>query len=205
MKKIFPIIIATATALTVLAGYYLQEKFTPLVGLLINWGIILVGMTGIIGIGYLINLHGSRVVNRQKGKGYSLILLIAFLWTFGTGLVLNPKDVFFRDWVLNIQTPVETSLLAVIAIVLLSSSLYLIRTRGWTPMSISFIVGTLIALFTHLGILRSSPDSRLGMWLVFIHQLPLAGLRGILIGMALGGLIVGLRVLLTLDRPYDGQ
>lgn len=72
-------------------------------------------------------------------------------------------------------------------------------------MSIGFLVGALLALTSYIGILRITPGSLAEKWISFIQRLPLAGLRGIVIGMALGGLIVGLRVLLAAERPYDGK
>ena len=38
----------------------------------------------------------------------------------------------------------------------------------------------------------------------FLQRLPVAGARGILLGIALGSLTTGLRVLLAADRPYSG-
>ncbi len=205
MKKGLPVLIASFTGLTVLAGYYFQNKLAPLLGLMINWGILLAGLAGLMGVGYLIKMHGLRISSNQKGKGYSFLVLISFVFTLSMGLVLSPDHEFYRAWVLNIQTPIETSLLAIFAIILLTSSVYLIRTRGWTPMSIGFLVGALLALTSYIGILRITPGSLAEKWISFIQRLPLAGLRGIVIGMALGGLIVGLRVLLAAERPYDGK
>jgi hypothetical protein len=205
MKKILPIIIACGTGLTILAGYFFQDLLAPVVGLLINWGIMLVGLAGLIGISYLVRMHFYRLAHRQKGGLYSAIVLIAFLFTFIAGLVLTPRNAIFRDWVLNIQVPVETSLLAILSVTLLSGSLYLIRTRGWTPMSVGFLFGALVSLILILAVLQFQPGSMGEVWVLFLRRLPLAGLRGILIGMALGGLIVGLRVLLAVDRPYEGE
>lgn len=205
MKKILSILIASLTGLAVLAGYYFQEKLAPVLSLLMNWGILLIGTSLLIGVGYLVRMHVLRVQIRRKRSVYSIIVLIAFIVTLIAGLLLGTQSDAYRDWVLNIQIPVETSLLAIFAVILLSSGLYLVRTRGWTPMSIGFLLGALIALTFYLNIMRISPESEAWQWLSFIRRLPLAGLRGILIGMALGGLIVGLRVLLTIDRPYDGK
>lgn len=205
MKKILPAVIACATGLTVLAGYLFQDQLTPVLGLLINWGILLAGLAGLIGIGYLVMMHVGRITHRQKGGFSSAIVLITFIFTLGAGLILTPQSAVFRDWVLNIQIPVETSLLAILAVMLFYTSLYLIRTRGWTPMSIGFLVSALFSLTLNIGYVQFQAGSLGAEWVLFIRRLPLAGLRGILIGMALGGLIVGLRVLLALDRPYDGE
>jgi hypothetical protein len=205
MKKILPVIIACGTGLTILAGYFFQDRLAPILGLLINWGIILVGLASLIGIAYLVRMHIFRIAHRQKGGFYSVIVLLAFLFTFFAGLILSPQHAFYRDWVLNIQTPVEASLLAVLSVTLLYASLYLVRTRGWTPMSVGFLVGALVSLILNLAVFQFQQGSRGEVWALILRRLPLAGLRGILIGMALGGLIVGLRVLLAVDRPYEGE
>ncbi|MFY9366291.1 MAG: hypothetical protein WAP13_06430 [Brevefilum fermentans] len=203
MKRIIAILIASLTGLTVLAGYFFQAQLANLTGLLIEWGILLVGLAGVIGIGYLLKMHLVRVVRWQKGSLLSLIVLVAFLVTVGIGFFLPSESAFFRNWVLNIQIPVETSLLAILAVTMLFASLRIIRTRGWTLMSASFLISALISLILNLHYLNPANGTAGAEWLEFVRRLPLAGLRGILIGIALGGLIVGLRVLLGMDRPYE--
>jgi hypothetical protein len=205
VKKIIPALIASATGLTVLAGYLFQDQLTPVLGLFINWGILLTGLASLIGIGYLVLMHVKRITHHQKGGFPSAVFLIAFLFTLGAGIILTPQSAVFRDWVLNIQVPVETSLLAILAVTLFYTSLHLIRTRGWTPMSIGFLISALFSLTLNIGYVQFQKGSQGAEWVLFIQRLPLAGLRGILIGMALGGLVVGLRVLLAIDRPYDGE
>ena len=205
MKKIFPIFVASSTGLTVLAGYFFQARLAPVLGLFIQWGILLAGLAGLIWIGYLLKRHVTRIALSQKGRVYSAVVMSTFLFTLVAGFIVPTGEGFYRNWVLNIQIPVEASLLAILAVTLLYGSLYMIRTRGWTPMSIGFLVSALTSLVLNLGFVQFQPGSLGEEWLQFIRRLPLAGLRGILIGMALGGLIVGLRVLLAMDRPYHGE
>jgi len=205
MKKIFPILIAIVTGLTILAGYFFQARLAPIPGMLINWGITLVGLAGLLGMGYLVRLHVIRIARGQKGGFNSVILIASFFFTIIAGIMLTPQDPLYRNWVLNIQIPIETSLLAIVAVTLLYGSLRMIRTRGWTLMSISFLASALVSLVLNLRYLQPEVGTQGTEWIEFIRQLPLAGLRGILIGMALGGLIVGLRVLLAMDRPYEDE
>ena len=205
MKKIVPIIIGSATGLTIVAGYFFQARLAPVLGLLMHWGIALVGLAGLIGIGYLVKTHMTRILHKQKSAFYSVVVLVAFLFTVGAGLFLSMENSFYRDWVLNIQIPVETSLLAILSVTLLSASLAIFRTRGWTPMSVGFLVSALISLILNLRYVQTQPESLGEELLHLVQRLPLAGMRGILIGMGLGGLIVGLRVLLAFDRPYGGD
>ena len=55
------------------------------------------------------------------------------------------------------------------------------------------------------GLLSSAESiSPLKEIVALVNLLPIAGSRGILLGIALGSLTAGLRVLLGADRPYRG-
>ncbi len=202
MKKILSGVILLGVGLLVLVGYFFQSYVGHVIGMIIDWGILLVGVTGLIGIGYLFRIHLTRLFHLEKGAFSSGVGLIAFMFTLAAGFILTPQDAFFQDLILNVQVPVEASLLSILAVVLLYGGMRLIRTRGWTPMSIAFLISTILTLTFNLGYLRSGMDTLTSQWLLLLRRLPLVGARGVLLGMALGGLIVGLRVLLNIDRPY---
>lgn len=205
MKKILAIVITIGIGLTVLAGYFFQAQLGPVLTLIIDWGILLVGVAGLVGIGYLLRLHFIKLLRHEKGAFFSGVVLFAFFFTLIAGFVLTPQNAFFQDLVLNVQIPVEASLLAILAVTLMVISLRLIRTRGWTPMSTAFLLSTIVSLIFNLGLIRTESGTLAANLVAFLHRLPLAGGRGILLGVALGGLIFGLRVLLTIDRPYGEE
>lgn len=205
MKKILLIAIIAGTGLTILAGYFLYGPLTPVVSALVDWGILLIGVSGLIGIGYLVRGQILKLARRQKGAFFSVVSLLAFIFTFAAGFVWSPQNELYRNLVLNVQIPVETSLLAILAVTLLYGSLRLIRTRGWTPMSISFFASAMVTLILNLGIFQAGADSSGGRLVAFLRRLPLVGARGVILGMAIGGLVVGLRVLMTIDRPYGEE
>lgn len=202
MKKILSMVIVLAIGLAVLAGYIFHAPLAPVLALFFDWGILLVGVAGLIGIGYLIRMHLSKLARHEKGAFFSMVVLIAFVFTLAAGLVLTPQSLFFRNLILNVQIPVEASLLGILAVTLLYTSLRLIRTQGWTPMSVAFLVSAILSLVFNLGFIYAPTDTPAAYLIAFLRRLPLVGVRGILLGMALGGLVVGLRVLLMVDRPY---
>ncbi|MFN2302980.1 MAG: hypothetical protein ACK2TV_04535 [Anaerolineales bacterium] len=204
MKKILATIILLGVGLIVLAGYFFKVQLNPLISLIFEWGFILLGFTGINGIAYLIWLHFSKIIQREKGFVSSILVLLAFSFTLIAGFVLTSQNAFFQAFILNVQVPVEASLLALFAVTLLYASLRLIRTQGWTPMSIGFLASALISLVFDLGIINAETGTLGAELLAFLHRLPLVGARGILLGMALGGLMVGLRVLLKMNR-FNGE
>ncbi|MDP2974599.1 MAG: hypothetical protein Q8N45_00145, partial [Anaerolineales bacterium] len=101
---------------------------------------------------------------------------------------------------------VETSLMAMLVVTLTYASIRLLRRRS-NLVSVIFLVTALLIL------LGSAPLPFIGslpivsdMIRPFIAQvLAAAGARGILIGVALGALTTGLRVLFGAERPYGGM
>ncbi len=202
MKKILLTALTLIVGLTVLAGYFFKAELSPVLIIIMDWGILLLGVAALIGLGYLIRMHLARLFRHEKGGFYSLIALLGFVFSLAFGLVYSPHHPFFRDLILNVQLPVEASLLAILAVSLLYASLRLIRTRGWTLLSVGFLFGAVLSLILNLAFFQVEENSLLAEAIAFLRGIPMAGGRGILLGMALGGLIVGLRVLFSINRPY---
>lgn len=202
MKKILPIIIALLTGITILAGYFFQDALSPVLRVILDWFVLILGVASLIGIGSLLRLHFNKILSSQKGAFYSFILILFFLLTLIAGFVLTLENDFFQGLILTVQIPVEASFLSIMAATMLYTSLRFVRTRGWTPMSIGFLVSAVASLIFNLGYIQAQPGTVGAALLLFFKRLPKVGARGILLGMAIGGLVVGLRLLTTIDRPY---
>jgi len=132
---------------------------------------------------------------------HSIVMILSLLFAMIGGFILTHDNPFFWDFILNVQIPVEASLLALLAVTLLYTSLRLIRNRGWTLMSVAFLCSAIISLVLDLGFIKNVEGTFADSMLAFLERLPVAGARGILFGMALGGLVVGLRALFSIDQP----
>jgi hypothetical protein len=90
-----------------------------------------------------------------------------------------------------------------LTISLLYAAIRLLRRRADLT-GIVFIVTTVIVLFGSTT-LPFGEIPMLGDFARWVTQVwSLGGMRGILIGVALGSLFTGLRVLFGVDRPYGG-
>jgi hypothetical protein len=76
--------------------------------------------------------------------------------------------------------------------------------RKFNLLTITFVVSALVYLVINIGYLTAGNSVDLNNIVLAINRLPVAGARGILIGVALGSLTMGLRILLGADRPYGG-
>jgi hypothetical protein len=143
----------------------------------------------------------DKIRTRQKGAAYGGVLVLSLVITFGLGLVFGPDDALLRAAVDAVIVPVEASLMAILAVTLIYASIRLFRRRI-DLMSVVFLVVALISLI----VIIPTPFSAVGdMVRQFVGMFSSGGARGLLIGIALGTLLTGLRVIFGVDRPYGGN
>ncbi|MGD0876902.1 MAG: hypothetical protein ABSA01_01995 [Anaerolineales bacterium] len=216
MKGIFSTVIAIAFGFLVLVGYLfgVNADGTPsllgqLESFILNVAVILAGFSVMVGIINLLIVHTGKVRQKQKGAIYSTILVVTLLVTFLLGLLAHYNLPLIRSLYngafLSIQLPIETSLMALLVVTLTYASIRLLR-RQLNLLSIIFLITAFLILVgtAPWPFLGDVPIlSNLRAW---IAQIPAgAGARGILLGVGLGTLTTGLRILFGSDRPYGGR
>jgi len=201
---------AIASGLIVLAGYFFVQTANGQVSLLtdlrltlLSWAIILAGFAVFIGIINLIQVHVKKIQRKQKGAFYSLLLILSLVVTFLFGLIKpGQMGIVFT----TVQLPVEASLMAMLAVTLTYASIRLLRRR-LNLLSVIFLVTAVLILFATAPLPFLGTIPVLGDWVrPFLAQvMAAAGARGILLGVALGTLTTGIRLLFGADRPYGGN
>jgi hypothetical protein len=201
------VVIAIAFGLVVLLGYFLDMPLlTAFKNVFVQWALMLAAVALLVGVANLFSVHWRKARRREKGATSSLVLLISLLVTILVTGYFGPTG-SWTMWIFNyVQVPLETSLMALLAIVLVYAIAKLFGRR--------VDLFTLIFIGTALVVLLGTAPL-FGVELPGIHgpngikyliaQIPaVGGARGILIGVALGTLATGLRILLGADRPYGG-
>ncbi len=193
---------AIAAGLIVVLGYFFPEQLAGLRLVLLDWAIIIAGVAVLVGIFNLAAVQMEKIRARQRGGPYGAFLVISLIVTFGLGLVLGPENPLMRLAVDAIIVPVEASLMALLAVTLIYASIRLLRRRV-DLLSVVFLAVAVLFLIlimpTPFGPLPGNQAL-----LDFLGMFSSGGARGLLIGIALGTLLTGLRVLFGVDRPYGG-
>jgi len=202
--RVFAAVLAIASGLIVLLGYFYPVE--PLLNLrlqLTNWAMIIAGMAVLIGIYNLAVVHTEKIRTRQKGAMYGGLLVLSLVLTFGIGLVFGPENTFMRVAVDAIIVPVEASLMAILAVTLIYASIRLLRRR----VDVMSVVFLLVAVIFLLAIMPTPFGPLPGDQIILqiTGMFSRGGARGLLIGVALGTLLTGLRVVFGVDRPYGGN
>jgi hypothetical protein len=194
--------VAISFGLLVLVGLFVPALF-DLRNQILNWAILLAALALLVGLVNLFQVHWHRVRTRQNTL-YSAVLIVAMLVTFAITL-LQGSNGTLATWIFNnIQVPMETSLMALVAVSLTLAAARLMQQRE-DLMSIVFLV-TLFVLLLGAGPLfgLELPYFTRVLAPYVTNTISLGALRGLLIGVALGTITTGLRILIGADRPYGG-
>lgn len=207
--------IAIGVGLVVLLGYFIpvagdtSPALRDLLALriyFIDWAVTLAAFATLIAILGLFGTHWRKLRARRNPDRYSFFALAGFVGVFLFGIfayTISGDVDGFQVVVNSLQVPIETSLMAVLAVTLTLATMRLFqRRRGLLPLV--FAVSVLIFLLLNSGLLASVDTGPMRYLLVALQTLPVAGGRGILLGIALGSVMAGLRILIGAERPYSG-
>lgn len=205
MRGVLSAVIAITVGVITLLGLFIPAApLTELRTRFIDWAILLAGAAGLVAIIHLMKVHWRKLFAAEEKDISSAYVLLAFIITFAAGIFLKPNHPGMQKVVTSIQVPIEASLMGLLSISLIVAAIrFFQRRRGL--MSLVFAVSAVVFLIIGSGILASAGDIPvIKQALAALNALPTAGSRGILLGVALGSLTTGLRILLGSDRPYTG-
>ena len=212
VKRWIPsLLFATVPGLVVLFGYlfpgqlliHYRGRVVEWRDVLVEWAVIVAAFAFLLGTFNILHVHGGRIGHRRQGWPYSLVLLLAMMVAWIPPLlpagisVRQTLDHAVFDYVIS---PVGASLAALVVFTLALAAFRLLRVRRGAG-SVLFLVIVAVAL------LGSAPLTGMG-WLAdirdWIVNVPgMAGMRGLLLGVALGTVITALRVFMTIERPHS--
>jgi hypothetical protein len=198
IKNSLPLILAYVFGVMALIGLL----FVPVIAkTLTGWAGFLAAIALLIGIINLLTVHSRRLVRGNVYSGVLVLSLSAVVLLGATdylGLTTGGVSAVFK----HVQAPLEAAVASMLAFFLLFSGVRIVQRRP-NRWAILFIVAVIIFLLGRTPLPGLIGDAFVGLsdflTVVFVS----AGMRGILIGIALGAIAVSIRVLMGTDRPYD--
>jgi hypothetical protein len=202
--------IAIGVGVVTLLGYFVELDVLLAIRLqFVAWASLLAAVAVWVGAFNLLGVHSKRTLDQSPGWYYSPFLILGLVLAVGAGFVgpfvgwgsgpTNAANV----WVFRyIQTAVGTTLSGLLVFFLVFAGYRLLRRRA-SLTAIVFVVVAVISLAGMAPLPAGLPDIGVRDVWIWLAQVPaVAGARGLLIGIALGIVATGLRLLLAVDRPY---
>lgn len=201
-RQLVPVSLAIGVGFIVLLGQFIANAtLNDIVRVLLGWGAIIAAFALLMGIVNLIVFHSGRILKRDAQTPFSILILATALVVFlfvlpsgGTGSA--------GQWILRyIYQPLEASFLALLVFFIGTAIYRALRVRTWEMAlfaisAVIVLIGSAPFMQVLAPIFPSARD-----WIVNVPAL--AGVRGILLGIALGIIATGLRLLTGIDRPYS--
>jgi hypothetical protein len=162
---------------------------------LVQIAVVIAGVAVLMGFIRLISVHVQRIRGR-KGIVYSFILIFSAVVTLVITLLPGDtaKAVVFND----VIVPMQSALGALLAVFLALAAFRMLRRRR-TFGSFCFLLSALVVLITQVPI----DVPALKTVRQFVDAFTTGGMRGLLLGVAIGIVATAFRVLLFIDRPQS--
>jgi len=203
-KRFLPTVVAMLAAILVLLGYLLPVELFAMLRdvILLRWAVVVAAFALFLAYCSLLGVHFLRMPSAGKKKVASLLIILSALGTLILVVVQGVEGVWTRQVLNAVLIPGESALLALTAVTLIVAGMRVLRARR-TVGAIVFVVAAAIILLTTIA--YSVYPSVLAVLRQGVDTLATAGMRGLVIGVALGVTLTGLRVLLGIDRPYSDE
>jgi len=201
LKSLPLLIIGLLSGLVVLVGYFSDISILEeLRSLFLRWFSILAAVALLIGLIRMVGTHLKKILDQSPNAIYSTILLGSMLATLTLGLISSPTGPALV-WIYRfIIIPVEASLVALLAFLLIYTVARLFQKRMSWP-SVIFLFTVLLFLAGSISYGNRGIPGLLAVKRWVEQVWALGGIRGLLIGVAIGTVVMGVRVLFGGERP----
>ncbi len=208
LTKRLPTAIAISMGLLTLIGLLFSAPNINRITL--TWGVLLAAIALLFGILNLLIVHTRRLLDERNL--YSGVLVISMMLVFvaafadqaGIDIVGGSAVNFLFQ---NVQLPLESALASLLAFFLLFAIVNLLKRRR-SFKTVLFIVIVIFALIgsviPRLTIIPDSISEVITTVTSVIDSVVVAsGVRGLILGIALGTVMLSLRLLFGMERPYN--
>jgi hypothetical protein len=206
LKRTLPTAIAIAIGLFVLISVFTSVSMLDGIGkYFVDMAIIVAAFALFLGLLNVLRVHARKIRDRQPGRMYSFVLILSMLIVLVVGLPPLPNQPSgpahpTLQWIFdNIQAPIQASFSALIVFFMVTAAYRLFRLRNLE--SVLMLAVAVVVLIGQVSVGLLPVLSELKDWILTVPAM--AGVRGILLGVALGAVLTGIRLLLGVERPYS--
>ncbi len=206
MKYILPTVTALAVGIVILASYLVPDNVALLTSriIFVDWAVVLAGLAVLLGVFNVVIINARRVQASARGWPYNLLTILAVIVMLTVGVgegLVNGQPALYESGTLSnalfsgVIVASQAALASMVMFFLVAGAMRMMRTRPstWTLLFLGVVVIVLVGwVFIPLAAVRQ--------WLIDV--VALGGARGIMLGVAIGTIVMGLRVLTGSEQPY---
>lgn len=203
MRRSLPMVMAMAIGSLMLLDFFFDEAHINALGrFFLESTVIIVAFALLLGLVNVLVVHSRRIIKREGGWIYSIALVAMAVVVIIAGIP-GPDSAVFA-WIFDhIQFPLQAATFSLLAFFVATAAYRGLRVRSWE--ALAFVLTAVVVLIGQVPVSRylGAFVPALKDWILNVPST--AGVRGIIIGVALGTIATGIRVLMGFDRPYTSE
>jgi len=204
VRKELPVALGfLAGALVIITNFFTSPLLAKVKGEFDQWYLITIAFICGVGLLNLVVLHGNKISRKKEGWGYSYVMFFGIVFFLVFGLWRNSSSDKWFQWLYDTTiSPMNATMYSILVFYIASAAYraFRIRTKEASVLLISGVVMMLGRVSVGAMIHPSIPV--LAQWILDWPNT--AGMRGIAIGAALGGIATALRVMTGIERGHLG-
>ena len=198
VKRSVATAIAISVGLFILLDFFVQNAFIGTFKFVfVRWAIIVAAFAMVLGFFNVLIVHLNKILRFKQGWFYSIFLFLTLMIVLILGLIEGPQGSLTSRIFQYVLFPLQATIFSLLAFFVASAAYRAFRLRSWE--SALLVITGVIVLLGQVPLWEALTTFK--EWILGVPSM--AGARGILLGVALGTVATGLRVLLGIDRPYS--
>ena len=200
-----PLLVTFAVGTALIALFFIPHHDAQLVnGEILEWATIVYAFALILGSISLWNTHARKIRQRLSGWPYSLVTLGTLVAVTGLGVWKGVEEGTPVSAIYNsVNSPLASTMFALLAFFIASAAFRAFRARN---VEATLLLATALVMMigrVSIGEFLWSGFPGLTEWLLDVPNL--AAKRAVAIGVGLGAVSTGLKIILGIERGYLGR
>lgn len=218
VKKYIPLFICFFVGVLTLGSYYVPTRTSEdYLEVMNKWENIVMGFAFLLGLFSLFYSHINKIRRKVDGWGYSIFVFLGFLIMVIPAVMSGGRQLVGAEptslgWVYRyIFNALSGTMFSVLAFYIVSTAYRAFRIKS---MQAGVLFGAaLILMLANVPLGESIWKALLGWTSVSVAEIAqwimdvpvVAGKRGILMGIAIGGIVTALKIIFGIERQYMGK
>lgn len=200
-KEQLPILITLVAGVIMIFDFFVkQATIANMASKALTWNIVIAAFATALGAANLLRIHGRRISRRAARWPLSILLLVSLVIYAAIGIYRGPQGKDYQFLWQNLFSPLSSTMFSLNAFFIASAAVRAFRIRSVQAAILMLCAFAVMIGNTGVGVAVWSGFPKAGQWVMSIVNV--AGMRGIIIGAALGAMGISLRVILGLERGH---